>query len=77
MRVEKEGLIVLSMKFTNLFGSQDSISAKITDAVGNVKDLDVSLSLDTPLMSEKQRRQLNPMEFIIQQATNLPPLENE
>ncbi len=73
MRIEKEGLIILSINFADLFAGRDHVKAKIRKGVGNVKDLEVCLSLATPLMSEKQRKKLNPMEFIIGQASNLPP----
>ncbi len=65
------------MKFADLFGSRNTINAKIEESVRNVKDLQVSLSLDSSLMSDKQRRQLNPMEFTIEDATNIPPLDNK
>lgn len=72
LRIEKEGLVVLSVNFADLFASHDSVWARLDKPVANVKDLDICLSLATPLMSEKQCKLLNPMEFIVGQALNLP-----
>ena len=70
-RIEKEGLIALSMKVADLFGSQDTISTNVSKGVADIKYLEISLCLDTPLMSEKQRRRLNPVEFTVGRATGL------
>lgn len=67
-------MVVLSIKLADLFASHTSVTAALKEGVANLKDFEISLCLETPLMSEEQRRALNPMTVTVKQCHNLPPL---
>ena len=73
-RIDKEGVVVLSIKLADLFASHTSVTTSLKEGVANLKDFEISLCLETPLMSEEQRQALNPMTVTVKQCHNLPPL---
>ncbi|CAI8036981.1 Uncharacterized protein FLJ43738 [Geodia barretti] len=72
-RVEREGLVLLRLKMADLFAKRDSISAKMDTSTDNIRVFEVSVSLESPLMSDAHRRTLNPTVITVHRAINLPP----
>ena len=69
---------MLSLKLADLFASRDNISAKLQEGVATLCGLEIHLNLDTPLMSDEQRRALNPMTFTVSRVSNIPvPISQE
>lgn len=71
-RIEREGLVALSLNIADLFATRTSVSAKFGGAVGDLRGVEVAINLETPLMSDALMHELNPMTVTIGQLTNLP-----
>jgi hypothetical protein len=71
-RVEREGLVLLRLKMADLFAKRDSISAKMETSTDNIRVFEVSVSLESPLMSDAHRQSLNPTMITVLRAINLP-----
>ena len=56
----------------DLFSSRSGVSAKFGRAIADLRGLEVSIDLETPLMSDALMQELNPMTVTIGQLTNLP-----
>lgn len=67
-------MIVLSIKLSDLFADEKNVKVYVKDGIAELAYYEVSASLETPLMSEQQRRILNPMTIIIKDCTLPPPL---
>lgn len=48
------------------------VTNRLKTPVPGIEDMFIQLKLDAPLMSEEQRKELNPMIFTIKSASNLP-----
>lgn len=49
-----------------------TVTNRLKTPVPGIEDMFIQLKLDAPLMSEEQRKELNPMIFTIKRASNLP-----
>lgn len=74
-RINREGLVVLSIKMADLFGDENKVKVCLSDSIDDLKYFEVSVCLETSLMSEEQRCILNPMTIIIKDCT-LPAIED-
>ena len=71
---ERNGIIVLSLCMANLFANKKSLSVEMTEPVQNLVNCRLTISLKSPLMSERLRRELNPMTITVLSAHNLPDI---
>ena len=69
---ERNGVVVLSLCMANLFANKKSLSVEITEPVQTLVNCRLTISLKSPLMSEKLLRELNPMTITVLSANNLP-----
>lgn len=73
-RIDREGIAMLEIKMADLFAvGKESVSADLEKGVGILKAFEVSVNLESPLLSEELSRALNPMTITVCKATNLPP----
>eukprot|EP00794_Sanderia_malayensis_P005993 gene5993-6689_t len=70
--IKHHGLASIPVKLSALFTGTKFISSRLESATGTVEDLVISLSLDAPLLSEPQKRVLNPLVIKVSNATNMP-----
>ena len=49
-----------------------SITGRLQQPVSGVEDLFITVALDQPLLSEEQKRELNPMIITIKSVTDMP-----
>ena len=73
-RIDKEGIAMLSIKLSDLFAGRKSVTARMATPVANLKEFEVELSLESPLMPEALQRFLNPVTISVANVVNLPPL---
>lgn len=71
---EKNGIVVLSLSMANLFANKKSLSVETTEPIQNLVNCRLTISLKSPLMPEKLRRELNPMTITILSANHLPDI---
>ena len=71
---ERNGVVVLSLCMANLFANKKSLSVEITEPVQTLVNCRLTISLKSPLMSEKLLRELNPMTITVLSANNLPDI---
>ena len=71
---ERNGIVVLSLCMANLFANKKSLSIEMTEPIQNLVNCRLTISLKSPLMSEKLRRELNPMTITVLSAHNLPDI---
>lgn len=74
---EKNGIVVLSLCMANLFANKKSLSIEMTEPIQNLVNCCLTISLKSPLMPEKLRRELNPMTITILSANNLPNIPTD
>ena len=74
---EKNGIVVLSLCMANLFANKKSLSIEMTEPIQNLVNCRLTISLKSPLMPEKLRRELNPMTITILSANNLPNIPTD
>ena len=77
--IKTHGLASVRVKLSALFTGVSSINNRLQNAIGTVEDVVITLSVDTPLLSEPQRKALNPMIIRVLSACNMPsnPLSYE
>ncbi|XP_021347646.1 uncharacterized protein LOC110446691 isoform X2 [Mizuhopecten yessoensis] len=71
-QIFKFGTCMIPVRMANFFTGVKSITSRLTEPVMGVEDCFISLKVDGPIMSEKQRLELNPMIIKIHSCTNLP-----
>ena len=49
-----------------------NVTNRLKSPVPGIEDMFIQLKLDAPLMSDQQRKELNPMILTVKSATNLP-----
>ena len=49
-----------------------SVTGRLQNAVSGVEDLFITVALDQPLLSEEQKRELNPMIITVKSVTDMP-----
>lgn len=69
---EKNGIVVLSLCMANLFANKKSLTVEMTEPTQNLISCRLTISLKSPLMPEKLRRELNPITITVLSANNLP-----
>lgn len=79
VREEKDGVTVIQLAMSDLFGKPGAISSQLDGPVKNIQGLEVTISLATPLIPEQIKRELNPLTITIVKATGLPdkPISQE
>ena len=71
---ERNGIVVLSLCMANLFANKKALSIEITEPIQSLINCRLTISLKSPLMSEKLRRELNPLTITVLSAHNLPDI---
>ena len=71
---ERNGIVVLSLCMANLFANKKSLSIEMTEPIQNLVNCRLTISLKSPLMSERLQRELNPMTITVISAHNLPDI---
>ena len=66
------GTATLSIKMSKFFSGIKSDTTKLGKPAGNIEELLLSVSLDNDLLSEIQKRDLNPMVLRVSSASDLP-----
>lgn len=74
---ERNGNVVLSLCMANLFANKKSLTVEITEPVKSLIKCRLTISLKSPLMPEKLRRELNPITITILSANNLPDIPTD
>lgn len=74
---ERNGIVVLSVCMANLFANKKSLSVEMTEPIQSLVNCRLTISLKSPLMPEKLRRELNPMTITILSANNLPDVPTD
>ena len=70
--IKTHGLTSVSVKLSSFFTGVSLISGRLESPIGTVEDLVITLSVDQPLLSELQRKALNPLIIRILSANNMP-----
>ncbi|XP_033746510.1 uncharacterized protein LOC117331748 isoform X3 [Pecten maximus] len=68
----KFGTCMIPVRMANFFTGVKSLTSRLSGPVLGVEDCFISLKVDGPIMSEKQKLELNPMIIKIHSCTNLP-----
>lgn len=71
-RIQQHGVASLSIPMSALFTNCVSISNNIKESVNSLEEVIVILTLDKPLLSERQRQVLNPMVLTVCAANQMP-----
>lgn len=66
------GTATLCVKMYTFFSGVKSNTTKLGKPAGNIEELLLSVSLDDDLLSETQKRELNPMVIRVSSASELP-----
>ena len=66
------GTATLCVKIYKFFSGLRCNTTKLKEPCGNVEELFLSVSLDNDLLSEIQKRDLNPMVIRVSSASDLP-----
>ena len=66
------GTATLCVKMYKFFSGMRSETTKLKKTAGNIEELFLSVSLDNDLLSEIQKRDLNPMVIRVSSASDLP-----
>ena len=66
------GTATLCVKMYTFFSGMKSNTTKLSKPAGNIEELLLSVSLDDELLSEIQKRELNPMVIRVSSASELP-----
>ena len=70
--MKAHGIASVQVKLSALFTGSKSINCRLAGPVGTIEDLVITLTVDTPLLSEPQRKALNPMIIKVSSACNMP-----
>eukprot|EP00795_Rhopilema_esculentum_P002461 gene2461-18118_t len=70
--IKAHGLTSVSVKLSSFFTGVSLINGRLEFPIGTVEDLVITLSVDQPLLSEPQRKALNPLIIRILSANNMP-----
>ena len=71
-REEREGVVLLRLPLAELFAKHGLITTQLDAPVKDIKGLEVTVSMATPLMPERLLRELNPLTITVTKATGLP-----
>lgn len=70
--IKKYGISMVAVRMSVLFAGLERVTNRLESPVLGLEDMFVTIQLDTPLLDEKQRLELNPMIIKIHSATNMP-----
>lgn len=70
--IKTHGLASVRVKLSALFTGIKSTNSRLDAPIGTVEDLVITLSVDAPLLSEPQKKALNPMIIRVMSACNMP-----
>ncbi|KAL8603356.1 hypothetical protein ACOMHN_039719 [Nucella lapillus] len=71
-QAKKFGVCMVPFRMALLFSGMQSITSRLQQPVAGVEDLFITVSLDQPLLSEDQKRALNPMIITVKSVTDMP-----
>ena len=71
-RVNREGLVVLRLKMSELFSTKGFVKAQLDAAIKDVMGFDVGVYLTSQLMPEHLVRDLRPMAVTVEKVVGLP-----
>ncbi|XP_069101496.1 uncharacterized protein [Argopecten irradians] len=71
-QIFKFGTCMIPVRMANFFTGMKSVTSRLAEPVMGVEDCFISLKVDGPIMSEKQKLELNPMIIKVHSCTNLP-----
>ncbi|XP_056000936.1 uncharacterized protein LOC130048351 isoform X2 [Ostrea edulis] len=71
-QIRKYGICMVPIRMGLFFSGMKSITNRLDSPIPGIEDMFIQLKLDTPLMSDKQKKELNPMILTVRNATNLP-----
>ena len=73
-RVDREGVAVLRLKMADIFSKDGSVKTQLPgdEQRKELKQLEVGVSLATPLMPDTLLKELNPMMITITKISGLP-----
>ena len=66
------GIASIKLPLSLLFAGTKSITEKLGNKVNGIEDLMVTISLDKPLLSDEQQKDLNPMVIKLCSVNDLP-----
>ena len=69
---QKHGIVAIQLRMSLLFAGSKSVTKRLPSPVFGIEDLLLTVSLDKPLLSEEQKKELNPMVIKLCSATDLP-----
>eukprot|EP00731_Ephydatia_muelleri_P003276 Em0001g3276a len=72
-RVEREGLAMLPLPLASLYGHSPTLTSTLPQGRVDLRDMRVTLEVEESLMSDQQRRDLNPLCITVCQARGIPP----
>ena len=70
--IRLHGLAIVPIKLSSLFTGTTFVDGRLESPAGTVEDLIITLTLDSPLLSEPQKKVLNPMVIKVSSANNMP-----
>ncbi|XP_062581954.1 uncharacterized protein LOC134243735 isoform X3 [Saccostrea cucullata] len=71
-QIRKFGICMVPIRMAMFFSGMKNVTNRLKSPVPGIEDMFLQLKLDVPLMSEQQKKELNPMIITIKNATNLP-----
>lgn len=66
------GVASIKLRLSLLFAGTKSITERLGNKVNGIEDLMVTVSLDKPLLSDEQKKDLNPMVIKLCSVNDLP-----
>jgi hypothetical protein len=66
------GIASIKLRLSLLFAGSKSITERLGNKVNGLEDLMVTVSLDKPLLSDEQKKSLNPMVIKMCSVNDLP-----
>ena len=70
--VRAQGIASISVQLSMLFAGLNSVTSRLGGPVSGIEDIMVTVSLDKPLLSEEQNKDLNPMVMKLCSVSDLP-----
>nr|XP_022302036.1 uncharacterized protein LOC111110021 isoform X1 [Crassostrea virginica]XP_022302037.1 uncharacterized protein LOC111110021 isoform X1 [Crassostrea virginica]XP_022302039.1 uncharacterized protein LOC111110021 isoform X1 [Crassostrea virginica] len=71
-QIRKYGICMVPIRMAMFFSGLKNVTNRLKSPVPGIEDMFIQLKLDAPLMSDQQRKELNPMILTVKNATNLP-----
>ena len=71
-KIQQNGLASISIPLSSLFTNSTIVSNNLGSSISSLEEVIVILTLDHPLLSDRQRQVLNPMVLTVGSATQMP-----